>query len=62
MHMPIDLFVSYEDGTEAYFYIPIVAMRGAKESGATLLKIGRGWLHNIVFQFKKRSNLLPSIR
>jgi hypothetical protein len=38
MHMPIDLFVSYEDGTEAYFYIPIVAMRGAKESGATLLK------------------------
>lgn len=38
MHMPIDLMVSYEDGTDAYFYIPIVAMRGAKESKSILLK------------------------
>jgi hypothetical protein len=38
MHMPIDLLVSYEDGTDAYFYIPIVAMRGVKESKSILLK------------------------
>lgn len=38
MHMPIDLLVSYEDGTDAYFYIPIVAMRGAKESRSIPLK------------------------
>lgn len=38
MHMPIDLMVSYEDGTDAYFYIPIVAMRGAKESKSIFLK------------------------
>jgi hypothetical protein len=38
MHMPIDLLVSYEDGTDAYFYIPIVAMRGVKDSKSILLK------------------------
>ncbi len=37
MHMPIDLMVSYEDGTKAYFYIPIVAMRGEKRTNAELL-------------------------
>ncbi len=37
MHMPLDLVVSYDDGTKAYFYIPIVAMRGEKRTNAELL-------------------------
>jgi aminopeptidase N len=37
MHMPLDFVVSYDDGTKAYFYIPIVAMRGEKRTNAELL-------------------------
>jgi hypothetical protein len=38
MPMPIDLKVTYKDGTSEYFYIPLQMMRGEKPSSATLKK------------------------
>ena len=36
MPMPIDLSVTYEDGTSEEFYIPLRMMRGSKDTSATI--------------------------
>ena len=36
--MPMDVYVSYLDGTSENFYIPLRMMRGEKPTDATLLK------------------------
>ena len=38
MPMPIDLYVTYEDGTQESFYIPLQMMRGEKENPSPALK------------------------
>ena len=38
MPMPIDLTVTYKDGTQENFYIPLTMMRGEKPTQSTLLK------------------------
>ena len=38
MPMPIDVTVTYENGTTEDFYIPLRQMRGEKPSSATLLE------------------------
>ncbi len=44
MPMPIDLFVTYTDGSTEAFYIPLNLMRGEKPTTATILK-DWGWAH-----------------
>ena len=38
MPMPIDLYVTYEDGSQESFYIPLQMMRGEKENPYPALK------------------------
>ena len=38
MPMPIDISVTYSDGTKEDFYIPLNLMRGEKPTSATILK------------------------
>ena len=44
MPMPIDLVVTYTDGSTEEFYIPLNLMRGEKPTNATVLK-DWGWAH-----------------
>ena len=47
MPMPLDILVTYDDGREAYFYIPLSIMRGQKEkpneSGAWAVQKDWAW-------------------
>lgn len=52
--MPIDVMVTYKDGTNEAFYIPLNLMRGEKQTNATLLP-DWDWGHQTYsFQTKKK--------
>lgn len=54
MPMPIDVTITYIDGSEEEFYIPLNLMRGEKKSTATLLK-DWDWAHpNYSFKTSKK--------
>ncbi|NRD22212.1 M1 family metallopeptidase [Winogradskyella litoriviva] len=53
MPMPIDLTVTYTDGTTEDFYIPLQMMRGEKPTSATIIKDWAWAMPNYSFEAKK---------
>ncbi|MFK7832177.1 MAG: M1 family metallopeptidase [Winogradskyella sp.] len=53
MPMPIDLSVTYTDGSEEEFYIPLQMMRGEKPTSATMIKDWAWAMPTYTFNAKK---------
>lgn len=53
MPMPIDLSVTYSDGSKENFYIPLQMMRGAKPTTATIIKDWAWAMPTYTFEAKK---------
>ena len=58
MPMPIDLSVTYTDGTKEDFYIPLQMMRGKKPTSATTIKDWAWAMPTYTFKTKKAVKLV----